>query len=217
MGFLHIEIISQEFGGKLLAGSGWDRIFALAKIFNSGVAASLLSGKYVKRTWYAYQLTLAWLHLLKLQAYEEYCQEGYGPHGDVGESIRNNAPTASIANRLNVRDYLMINCRLSRGQRVGNWPMTLNAFKDLCPWLFAFGHTNYARWEPVFLKDMANLPDTHPAVHEAFMKGKFVVQRGDKKIALMALDQSQEHSIKFLQEDSGSKGLYAKQEEKEIN
>ncbi|CAL8338996.1 unnamed protein product [Boreogadus saida] len=66
-------------------------------------------------------------------------------------------------------------------------------------------------------EDMANLPDTHPAVHEAFMKGKFAVQRGDKKISLMALDQSQEHSIKFLKEDSGSKGLYAKQEEKEIN
>lgn len=70
---------------------------------------------------------------------------------------------------------------------------------------------------PVFLNDMANLPDTQPAVHEAFMEGKFVVQRGDKKFSLMALDQSQEHSIKFLKEDSGSKGLYARQGEKEIN
>ncbi|KAF4094513.1 hypothetical protein G5714_024591 [Onychostoma macrolepis] len=49
MGFLHIEMMSQECGGKLLAGSGWDRMFALAKIFNTGVAASLLSGKHVKR------------------------------------------------------------------------------------------------------------------------------------------------------------------------
>ena len=49
------------------------------------------------------------------------------------------------------------------------------------------------------------------------MEGKFVVQRGDKKFSIMALDQSQEHSIKFLKEDSGSKGLYAQQEEKDIN
>ncbi|KAJ8411103.1 hypothetical protein AAFF_G00181380 [Aldrovandia affinis] len=69
---------------------------------------------------------------------------------------------------------------------------------------------------PVFLKDMATLPDTHPSVHEAFMEGKFVVQRGDKKFSLMALDQSQEHSITFLKEDSGSKGLYGQPEEKEI-
>ena len=32
----------------------------------------------------------------------------------------------------------------------------------------------------------------------------------------MALDQSQEHRIKFLKEDSGTKGLYGQQEEKEI-
>ena len=32
----------------------------------------------------------------------------------------------------------------------------------------------------------------------------------------MALDQSQEHSIKFLKEDSGTKGLYGQQEEKEV-
>ena len=69
---------------------------------------------------------------------------------------------------------------------------------------------------PVFLKDMAYLQETHPSVHEAFMEGKFVVQRSDKKFSLMALDQSQEHSIKFLEEDSGAKGLYGQPEEKEV-
>ena len=34
---------------------------------------------------------------------------------------------------------------------------------------------------PVFLKDMAKLPEVHPAVHDAFMEGMCVVQRGDKK------------------------------------
>ena len=55
MGFL----ASQECGGKLLAESGWNRMFSLADIFNSGVAASLLGGKHIKRTRYSYQLTLA--------------------------------------------------------------------------------------------------------------------------------------------------------------
>ena len=123
-----------------------------------------------------------------------------------------------------VREYLLINCRFVRGQRLGDWLPTLNACDEICPWLFAFGcdaicswlfafgHTNYARWVPVFLMDMARLPETHPAVYEAFMAGKFVVQRGDKKSSLMALDQSQEHSIQFLKEDSGAKGLYGQQE-----
>ena len=63
---------------------------------------------------------------------------------------------------------------------------------------------------------MARLPETHPSVHEAFMAGKFVVQRGDKKSSLMALDQSQDHSFQFLKEDSGAQGLYGQQEPKEL-
>ena len=36
------------------------------------------------------------------------------------------------------------------------------------------------------------------------MEGKFIVLCGDKKTSLMALDQSQEHSIKFLKKDCGA-------------
>ena len=79
MGFLHIEITFKECGGSLLAGSGWDRMFTQEKIFTPGVSASLLSGKHVKCTRYAYQFTLAWLHMLKLQAYAEHCQLIWGP------------------------------------------------------------------------------------------------------------------------------------------
>ena len=78
------------------------------------------------------------------------------------------------------------------------------------------GHTNHARWMPVFLKDMACLRETHPSVHEGFMEGKFVVQRSNKKFSLMALDQSQELSIKFLKENSEAKGLYGQPQEKEV-
>ena len=44
-----------------------------------GVAASLLGTSHVNRTRYSYQLTLAWLYSLKVQAYNEYCQAEYGP------------------------------------------------------------------------------------------------------------------------------------------
>ena len=33
----------------------------------------------------------------------------------------------------------------------------------------------------------------------------------------MALDQSQEHSIQYLKEDSGANGLYGQKEDKDIN
>ncbi|KAL8589292.1 hypothetical protein ACOMHN_039935 [Nucella lapillus] len=209
MGLLHVEMTAQECGGKLLAGSGWDRMFCLSKIYETGVAASLLGGKHVKRTRHAYHLTLAWLHLLEIEAYEEYCNAGFGPFEPMVVWERRlfiNAPTAFFW--ITVREYLSLMCRIVKGQRLGDWPLTLSALYDMCPWFFAFGHTNYARWLPVFLRDMAKLPETHPSVHEAFMCGKFSVQRGDSKFSLMALDQSQEHSVKFLKEEGGTKGLY---------
>ena len=56
---------------------------------------------------------------------------------------------------------------------------------------------------------MTRLHETHPDVYHEFNINKnFVVQRGAGKFSLMGLDQSQEHSIKFLKEESGPKGFY---------
>jgi len=75
IGFLHLEMCTQEAGGKLMGGSGWERMFHLAKIFTPGVAASLLCGKHVKRTRQAYLLTLSWLEVLRRHAYDKYCKQ----------------------------------------------------------------------------------------------------------------------------------------------
>jgi len=37
---------------------------------------------------------------------------------------------------------ILICCRFVCGQRVGDWPLTLRVCNKLCPWFFAFGHTN---------------------------------------------------------------------------
>ena len=110
--------------------------------------------------------------------------------------------------------FLTIYCQFIHSQRICDWDRCLEAIDDLCPYFFAFGHTNYARWTPVFLHDMAQLPIRHPDVYENFKKGNFVVQRSRKKFSLMGLDQSQEHSIQFLKQDSGPKGLYGDTSEK---
>ena len=53
-------------------------------------------------------------------------------------------------------------------------------------------HTNYARWMPVFLRDMTRLHETHPDVYHEFNINKnLVAQRGAGKFSLMGLDQSQ--------------------------
>ena len=115
-----------------------------------------------------------------------------------------------------VGNFLLTYFSFIRNQRQGNWPGTSESIEMLCPYFFAFGHTNCSRWVPVFLRDMAQLPALHLDVHDNFMKGHFVVQRSEKKFSLMGLDQSQEHSIRMLKEDGGPKGLYNQVEEKMV-
>jgi hypothetical protein len=52
---------------KGVAGSTWERMFSLPKVFTPGVATSPLGGKHVKATKYSYQLILAWLHITKFK------------------------------------------------------------------------------------------------------------------------------------------------------
>ena len=79
---------------------------------------------------------------------------------------------------------------------------------ELCAWFHVLDHTNYARWLPVHVRDMVQLPERHPEVHEEFLKGNFVVQRTSHKFSLMGKDQSHEQSNKKLQAHGGAVGLY---------
>ena len=65
IGFLHVEMASQECAGMMLSGTGWECFYRLT---------------FSLCTRHAHKLTLAWLYALRNQAYLEYCQEGYGPH-----------------------------------------------------------------------------------------------------------------------------------------
>ena len=64
--------------GNLLAGSGCDKVLAAAGVLTSGHPSSALGDSHVKRTRYAHQVSLASLHILKLEAYQQYNSEN-GP------------------------------------------------------------------------------------------------------------------------------------------
>ena len=55
--------------------------------------------------------------------------------------------------------------------READFAMYLDALTELMPWFFALGHTNYARWIPVHLKDMAELAKKHPGIYREFDGG----------------------------------------------
>ena len=55
--------------------------------------------------------------------------------------------------------------------------MYLDGLKELAAWFHALNHTNYARWIPVHLKDMAELPERHPEITGKFRECSFTVHQ----------------------------------------
>lgn len=60
-----------------------------------------------------------------------------------------------------------------RAEREGDWPLHLATQLAMVPYYFSANRTNYARWTPVYLLDMARLPSE---VAEAFSSGEFAVR-----------------------------------------
>ena len=59
----------------------------------------------------------------------------------------------------------------------------------IVPWMFALDHHNYARWLPVYINEMSQLQQNHPRVYAEFLKGKFSVQKSNRKFSRIAADQ----------------------------
>ena len=94
--------------------------------------------------------------------YKEYCKEDNGPLKVFWNSY------------LEMVEVLI---NFVRATREGNWAMHLEGIKEMLPWFFAYNHTNYARYLPVYLAHMMLLPETHPEAHTLLLNGDFGVQR----------------------------------------
>ena len=74
-------------------------------------------------------------------------------------------------------------------------------------WFHAMDHTHYARWIPVHLRDLAELPRTHPSIAQALRDGKFIVQMTKKVFSSMGIDQAHEQMNAYIKGDDGAVGL----------
>ena len=81
---------------------------------------------------------------------------------------------------------------LTRSFCEGDWHIHLSAVRRAIPLFFAFGHTNYSRWTPIYYDDCLNLPKNFPLLPSAFPKGYFVVQLTLRKISSLPMDQALE-------------------------
>ena len=91
---------------------------------------------------------------------------------------------------------------LVRADREGNWNLHLQSVQAVLPFFAACDRINYLRWASLYLEDMRKLPDTAPAVHQAFINGKFVVKRTSGKFCAVGADMCLEQTINRSQKSA---------------
>ena len=208
-GGLHIEMAALKMLGHWLSGSGWVEALVQADITSPGTADSFLKAAHVSRTRRAHQITAAALNVLQHRAYDNYCQTQTDQVPLAFE-----AWCTQRAENIPQFEYWSIVLELEllvlvfvRSLREGSFSMYLDALTELAKWFHAMDHTHYARWIPVHLRDMAELPRTHPDIAEVFMAGKFTVQKTKHVFSSMAIDQAHEQMNACIKGDGGAVGL----------
>lgn len=208
-GGLHIEMAALKMLGNWLHGSGWVEALAQANISSQGKAESFLKAAHVSRTRRAHQITATSLYILQHRAYDNYCQTQTDQvplaFEDWCSQRAENIPQFqywSIVLELELLVLVFV-----RSLREGSFSMYLDALTELAKWFHAMDHTHYARWIPVHLRDMTELPRTHPSIAQAFRVGHFTVQKTKKVFSSMAIDQAHEQMNACIKGDGGAVGL----------
>ena len=211
LGGLHIEMTAPKTIGDWLQGSGWAQALVQADIATVGTADSLHRATHVMRTRKAHQITAAALYILQQHAYDHYtltcAEKGELPVGFEAwhDERKRSCPQFqywATAMALEVCTLIYV-----RSLTEADFAMYLNALIELVPWFYALDHTNYARWIPVHLRDMAELPKKHPDIYREFSAGHFTVQKTKRVFSAIPIDQAHEQNNAYVKGDGGAVGL----------
>ena len=141
MGDLHTEMAFLSAIGDWFEGSGWTEIYEMSDIRTGteGHVDSFLTGKNVKRTRYAYQVTLKVLL--------EFSREGFNKcsvekHDDWINARKLESTTALYW--FTAIEMIAIIFMFVRSVRDPNFLNYVDILRSMMPWFFALDHTNYS-------------------------------------------------------------------------
>lgn len=210
MGGLHIEMNAVKLLGDFLRGSGWAAILIKSGVTTSGRADAILKGSHVTRCRYVHQVTAASLHLLRISAYQSYSESlSAGESGmDFKTWCDHNVETIPQFKYWSlVLELELLVLQFVRSLREADFLLYVQCLGQLVPWMFAMDHTNYARWLPIHIKDMVQLQERVPSVHQEFLQGNFVVQKSNHVFSNIAIDQAHEQMNAMIKGDGGVVGI----------
>ena len=90
-----------------------------------------------------------------------------------------------------------------KAHRENNFALYVEALESLAPWSFAFDHSNYARWLPIYIRDMKCLPGP---VQESLRKC-WVISKSSNTFSSNPIDQAHEQNNARVNGSSGAVGL----------
>ena len=203
-GGLHIEMAMWKTFGDFLEGSGWTNALAQAGVASSGTADAFLKASHLTRTRHAHQVTA--LTLAKLQAVAFLQVEG--PHSDEAkETWRQKmilkSPTFQYWDTILTMELLGL--VFIRAHRERNFSLYVESLKELVPWFFSLDHHNYARWIPIHISDMENLPT--PICKEFEEHGHWVINKTANRFSNIPIDQAHEQNNEVVKGSGGVVGL----------
>ena len=110
------------------------------------------------KTRHIHEVTVAALCALQDTAYDNYST---------------NPPSLIIGHHIEIGVNYSNICQISEGVK---FKLYIEAIDQLIPWFFALDHMNYARWLPVYIRDMKELAIKHPLVDNQFQGGNFTAK-----------------------------------------
>ena len=201
MGGLHIEKQIEQILGSFFSGSGLTDVLVSSTVM-SNCDKAFLAGSHITKTRYLYQVTVAALYGLQMEAFtaSEACDV------EIWISEKSNSSANfkywSLGIELILKFLVFV-----RSIREANLELFIDCLMEWVGWFFVFDHHNYARYAPVQLADFSYIKSERPELYNLLEKGVFTANKTNKRFSAIHLDQNHEQMNDILKHNGGIVGL----------
>ena len=202
LGGLHIAMNFLKVIGQQMKDSGLENVWTDSQLLGEVAIDKVLAGKCYSKAVRAHKITLQALWQLLLPELSNYLQDK-NPYlrnqmvelaqlddsenvdqlvamlsspqfqNEMSSFLASHEEDATFQYWWQYMEMVCILLRFIRADREGIWNLHLESFREMLPYFHRYDHTNYARWGPVYLNEMRQLP---MEIEEEFQQGNFVVK-----------------------------------------
>lgn len=198
-------LYSFSISGHWLEESGWTYLLTLSTVVTAGKANAMLNASSnIMLCRYLHQVTACVLYKLRKKAYDAFkLREG---SEDITEqqwiTTSEKAPLFKYWNLTLQIELILL--EFVKSIRSGDFNLYVQSLRSITPWMFALNHHNYARWLPIHIRTMINLPVD---IKSHFLAGRFSVQKTNRKFSRIGLDHNHEQLNSTIKGVGGAIGL----------